>query len=261
MERAHELIQPYVEKEGVIGIYLLGSVTRPYRDGLSDYDIEVIVEDDAYERTPDEERQVFVFKEGEPKVVDYEFYLIPWSDFVELTESTHDLFHQPYQHAVILHDPEGRIAPIIERLAELPESVRRERMTVHFLEFLYRLGRARKTANRADGSDPAINLCLLDGDALSALVKLLFLAKGSWASTKHWSEQELRLLGIPEDLLARAACLQGIPEPEDAKGLVEAVKGFLDECGETFHHDMEGIQRWLFFTVDGKRAFERWGLR
>ncbi len=265
MERARELIKPYLEMEGVIGIYLLGSVTRPYRDGLSDYDIEVIVEDAVYEATPDEERQVFVFKddgkEGGPRVVDYEFYLIPWSDFARLTESTHDLFHQPYQHAVVLHDPEGRIAPIIERLAQLPEEVRRERMTVHFLEFLYRMGRARKTATRTDGSDPAINLRLLYGDALSALVKLLFLAKGSWAATKHWSEEELRLLGVPEDLLARASRLRGVPKPEEAKALVEAVRAFLDECGETFHHDMDGIQRWLFFTEEGKRAFERWGLR
>ena len=265
MERARELIKPYVEKEGVIGIYLLGSVTRPYRDELSDYDIEVIVEDAVYEATPDEERQVFHYREGTPEgarpIVDYEFYLIPWSHFVGLTESTHDLFHQPYQHAVILHDPDGRIAPIVERLAELPEEVRRERMTVHFLEFLYRLGRARKTATRAKGNGRAINLRLLYGDALSALVKLLFLAKGSWAATVHWSEEELRLLGVPDDLLARAACLLGTPSPDDAKGLVEAVRAFLDDCGETFHRDMDGIQRWLFFTEEGKRAFERWGLR
>ena len=94
MERAHELIEPYVEREGVIGIYLLGSMTRPYRDRLSDYDIEVIVEDAVYERTPDEERQVFVYKEGTPEgerpIVDYEFYLIPWSDFAGLTESPGD---------------------------------------------------------------------------------------------------------------------------------------------------------------------------
>ena len=265
MERARELIKPYMEKEGVIGIYLLGSVTRPYRDGLSDYDIEVIVEDAVYEATPDEERQVFFYKDGVEdggrRVVDYEFYLVPWSHFVGLTESTHDLFHQPYQHAVIVHDPDGRIAPIVAKLAELPEEVRRERMTVHFLEFLYRLGRARKTASRADGSGPAISLCLLYGDALSALVKLLFLVKGSWASVKHWSEEELRLLGVPEDLLARASCLRGVPKPEEAKDLVEAVRAFLDDCGETFHHDMDGIQRWLFFTEEGKRAFERWGLR
>jgi len=265
VERARELIEPYVEKEGVIGIYLLGSVTRPYRDGLSDYDIEVIVEDAVYEATPDEERQVFFYKDGVEdggrRVVDYEFYLVPWSHFVGLTGSTHDLFHQPYQHAVILHDPEDRIAPIVDRLAELPEEVRRERMTVHFLDFLYRLGRARKTAARADGRDPALNLRLLYGDALSALVKLLFLVKGSWAATVHWSEEELRLLGVPEDLLARASCLRGVPRPEEAKALVEAVRAFLDDCGETFHHDMDGIQRWLFFTEEGKRAFERWGLR
>jgi hypothetical protein len=261
VERARELIRPYVEKEGVIGIYLLGSATRPNRDALSDYDIEVIVEDAVYERTPDEERQVFFFKEGEPRVVDYEFYLIPWSHFVGLLESTHDLFHQPYQHAVILHDPGGRITPIIERLASLPDDVRLERMTVHFLEFLYRLGRARKTAKRVDGSVPTLNLRLLYADALSSLVKLLFLAKGSWAAPKHWSEQELRLLGIPEELLARADRLNDAPTPEEAKGLVEAVRTFLDGCGETFHRDMEGIQRWLFFTKEGKRAFERWGLR
>ena len=129
VERARELIKPYSDRDGVIGIYVVGSAARPYRDALSDYDIEVIVEDAVYERTPDDERQTFAFKEDEPKVVDHEFYLIPWSDFFALTDSTHDLFHYPYQHAVVLHDPAGRITPIIEQLAALPEDVRRERIT------------------------------------------------------------------------------------------------------------------------------------
>jgi len=265
VERVRELIRPYIEKKGVIGIYLLGSASRPYRDGLSDLDIEVIVEDAVYDETPDDERQVFFFKEGTPEgerpIVDYEFYLIPWSDFEALVDSTLDLFHQPYQHAAILHDPEGRIAPVIERLAELPDDIRRERMIVHYLEFLYRLGRAGKTRGRSEESRPALALALLYGDALSALVKLLFLAKRSWPSTKHWSEQELRLLGIPDDLTARAARLARRPDPDEVKVLVEAVRSFLDDCGETFHRDMETIQRWLFFTKEGKRAFERWGLR
>jgi hypothetical protein len=77
----------------------------------------------------------------------------------------------------------------------------------------------------------------------------------------HWSEEELRLLGVPEELLVRARCLGGTPMPEETKALVEAVRAFLDDCGETFHRDMDGIQRWLFFTEEGKRAFERWGLR
>jgi len=258
MERARELIKPYVEMDGVIGIYVVGSATRPYRDELSDYDIEVIVEDEVYERTPTDERQVFSFKEGEPKIVDYEFYLIPWSDFLELKNSTLDLFHYSFQHAVILHDPEGRIEPIIRKLAELPDSVRTERMTVHFLEFLYRLGRARKTANR--GELP-INLALLRGDALSSLAKLIFLAKESWPSTAHWSEQEFAELGISDDLLNLVETWMLDPSSNNARTLVGAVRGFLDNAGETFHQDMDGIQQWLFFTKDGKAAFERWGCR
>lgn len=258
VDRARELIKPYLDREGVIGLYVVGSATRPYRDALADYDIEVIVEDAVYERTPDDERQTFAFKEDEPKVVDHEFYLIPWSDFVALTQSTHDLFHFPYQHAVVLHDPESRIAPIIERLAALPEDVRRERMTVHYLDFLYRLGRARKTGKR-DGH--RLNLTFLYADAARSLVKLLFLVRGSWPATAHWSEQELRLLGVPAELLEEAVRLSPDMEPDDVKALVEAVRAFMDENAVTLHHEMDKIQPWLFFTKEGKGAFERWGAR
>ena len=258
MERARELIRPYLDKDGVIGIYVVGSATRPHRDALSDYDIEVIVEDDVYDRTPMDERQVFAFKDGDSKVVDYEFYLIPWCDFVKLTASAHDLFHYPYQHAVILHDPDKRIAPVVEALADLPETVRRERMIVHFLEFLYRLGRARKTAERGDLE---INLNLIRGDALGSLAKLLFLAKHSWPSTKHWTEQELAAAGIPGDLQGMIRELISDPSSDRARPLANAVRAFLDDCGEDFHHDMDGIQQWLFFTPEGKAAHEKWGAR
>jgi predicted nucleotidyltransferase len=258
MERARELIKPYLEMDGVIGIYVVGSATRPYRDALSDYDIEIIIEDDVYERMPMDERQVFSFKESEPKVVDYEFYFIPWSDFVRLTESTLDLFHYPYQHAAILHDPEGRIEPIIKQLAELPEDVRLERMTVHFLEFLYRLGRNRKTSERGD---LPINLALLQGDALSSLTKLIFLVKKSWPSMKHWSEQEFLELGICSELIDSVKAWLSDTCSDKARAMVGAVRAFLDAEGETFHSDMEGIQQWLFFTKEGKAAFERWGCR
>jgi hypothetical protein len=258
MERARELIKPYLEMDGVIGVYVVGSATRPYRDALSDYDIEIIVEDDVYECMPMDERQIFSFKEGEPKVVDYEFYFIPWSDFEGLQTSTLDLFHYPYQHAEILHDPAGRIGPIINKLAELPEDLRLERMTVHFLEFLYRLGRRRKTSER--GESP-VNLALLLGDALSSLTKLIFLAKKSWPSMKHWSEQEFEELRIPTVMLDSAKAWLSDPSSDHARAMVGAVQAFLDAEGETFHHDMDGIQQWLFFTKEGKEAFEKWGCR
>jgi len=261
VERARELIKPYLDKEGVIGIYLVGSATRPYADDKSDLDIEVIIEDDVYARTPDDERQTFAFKEtpqDAPKVVDYEFYLIPWSDFVGLGDSTHDLFHYPYRHAVVLHDPQNRITPVIEKHAQLPETTRKDRMTVHYLDFLYRLGRARKTRTR---EGHRLNLALLYADGARSLVKLLFLVAGSWPATAHWSEQELRLLEVPEALIDGAAQLSPDVEPEDVKVLVEAVRAFMEANGVTIHKEHDAIQPWLFFTREGKDAFERWGAR
>ncbi len=257
MNRAEELIEPYVSREGVVGIYLVGSATRPHRDALSDYDIEVIVEDDAYERTPDSERQVFTMKADQPKVVDYEFYLWPWSAFIALKESTQDLFHYPFQHAVVLHDPAQRVEPIVRQLAELPETVRMDRMRVHYLEFRFGLGRARKTRERGG----TLNLHLLYGDALSALVKLMFLSRHSWPSTRHWTEQELRLLGVPQELLSKACLLLEDPEGEAVRALVEAVQQWLDQCGETFHRDGESLMNWAFHRTAGKRAFETWAGR
>jgi predicted nucleotidyltransferase len=257
VERVTELIRPYVGAPGVVGIYVVGSATRPHRDALSDYDIEVIVEDDVYERTPDSGRQVFAFKEGESKLVDYEFYLRPWSEFERLVDSTQDLFHYPYQYAVIAHDPEGRIAPVVRRLAALPDDVRDDRMRVHYLEFLFALGRARKTKGRGG----PVNLRLLSGDALAALVKLFFLTLRSWPATHHWVEQELRLLGLPEDLLRQTTDVLAAAKPSAAEELVEAVRRWLDARGETFHREREALIKWAFHRREGRRAFEVWASR
>lgn len=259
MERAKELSRPYVARKDVIGIYVVGSATRPQRDDLSDYDIEVILDDAAYAKTPDAERQVFAYKAGEPKVVDYEFYLRPWSEFFALVSSTQDLFHYPYQHAAILHDPDERIAPVVRRLAELPEGIRQDRLRVHYLELRFALGRAQKT--ELGERDRDLNLRLLWGDAASALVKVLFLAARSWPATHHWVEQELRLLGVPDALLQGMESTFRDPTQERTKRLVETVNAWLDERAEGFHHDTRALIAWAFHRSEGKDAFERWASR
>ncbi len=257
IERARELVRPYAERAGTVGAYLVGSATRPHCDALSDLDIEVVVEDGAYAATPDAERQVFAYKDAEKRVVDYEFYLRPWSEFAALVSSTLDLFHYPYQHAVILHDPQGRIGPIVVALAELPELVRQDRLRVHYLEFRFALGRARKTRERGR----ALNLGLLYGDALEALVKTLFLACRSWPSTHHWSEQELHLLGVPSPLLDQATEAFADPVPDRMRQLAACVDAWLDERGEAFHRDSAALITWAFHRAEGRQAFETWAAR
>ena len=257
MDRARELARPYMEKEGVIGIYVVGSATRPFRDERSDYDIEVVVEDEIYQALPDEERHVFVINEGPPRKVDHEFYLWPWSDFEGLLGSTLDLYHYPYQHAVILYDPDGRIQTVVEQLAVLPQEIRQDRMKVHYLEFLFGLSRAKRTFDRRN----VLSGRLVSGKAVDALVKLFFLQQGSWPAMRHWSERELEQLDMTDALMILARKALTSPEKVDVKETVEKVKCWLEGQGETFHCDDHALMRWAYLTDAGKRAFRDWGGR
>jgi len=257
MERARELIKPYLEKPGVIGIYLVGSASRPFRDPLSDYDIEVALEDAAYDDTPLEERHVFLIEEGPPRRVDHEFYLRPWSELAALEGSPRDIDHYPFRHARILHDPEGRLKELFGRLAKLPQGVRDERLKVHYLEAVFGLGRAIKCLER--GKELEARLVL--GQAGDALVKLLSVARGSWAPTLHWAGEELRLLGIPEEILRRVDELLSNPTREGCEAVRHALDAFLDDLGLDFHRDRLALVRWAFLTEEGKRAFLTWGIR
>ena len=256
MERAHELARPYLDREGVIGVYLVGSATRPFRDDWSDYDIEVVVTDDAYASTPDEEKHVFVIDEGPPRKVDHEFYLRPWSQFEALVDCLQDVVRYGYQHAEILHDPDGKVAKVVKKLQDLPGLYRHERMRVHWLELVFGIGRAKKTIDR--DRDQVLDLKLILADALLAAVKLLFVVAGSWPSSRHWSREELYLLGVPEATLEALDAAAGSTDLEVWKTLVDEVRGFLKSERQTFHEDAAALNRWAFLEDEGKAAFARW---
>ena len=189
--------------------------------------------------------------------MDHEFYLWPWSDFEGLLSSKLDMFHFAYQHAVVLHDPTGRLQTVIEKLAALPEDVRAIRTKVHYLEYRWVTGRANKTFGRG----ATLNGRLVVAEALIALAKLLFLVNGSWPSTRHWATHELELLGVPSDLLAAIERTLADPDPELLDQLVEDVQEYLANRGETFYQDAKALGRWAVLTDEGKTAFQTWGAR
>jgi hypothetical protein len=257
MERARQLGATYAGRTGVIGVYLVGSASRPFKDAISDYDIEVAIEDEAYDATPLAERHVFVIDPGPPRRVDHEFYLRPWSELESLVESTRDMDHYPFGHAAILFDPEGRLASLFARLATLPDDIRETRMRVHYLGFLYGTGRATKCFERGD----ALNTRLVVDDCIQSLVKLLFVARGHWPSMKHWSTQELRALGVPDEILQRTEEALTAPSADGLRALIPLVNAEMDAADSVFHRDSTAMHEWAFLTDEGKRAFLTWGVR
>lgn len=257
MERAGKLIEPYIQRDDVVGIYLLGSASRPYRDARSDYDFEVVIRDDAYPAIPADERLVYVLDEGPPRRVDYEFYLRPQGELERLVDSRHDIFHGPYRNAIVLHDPQGVLAPLIERLAALPEEIRADRLRVHYLEVYEGLARAGKTLARERPG----NVGLLLAESRRALVKLLFLQAGAWPTPWHWAREELNLLEASTEPLDALEALLNAPDADGIRPVIDTVNAWLESVGETFHGDVRKLFDWLYLTPEGKRAFDAWGAR
>ncbi len=258
MERAAHLIKPFTRDERVLGVLLVGSASRPFRDHVSDYDFEVIVDDETYARMPDAERHQFAMDPEIPTRVDYEFLNRPWSELDGLRHSTRDLDHHPFRHAEVMYDPTGNLEPLVREIGRLPDAVRALRCRVHYLELLASTRRAAKCVDR--GED-AMNLRLLAADAVAALTKLLFLLAGSWPAMRHWASHELRLLGTDPALLTRMAEALEDPRPERLSGLFEDGRAQLDAHGFDFHHDPAAFRIWAFLTDEGKAAFLDWGSR
>ena len=258
MERASHLVEPYTREPWVRGAYLVGSASRPFRDRVSDYDVELAVDDAAYAALSDAERHVFAMDPDQPARVDYEFFLRPWSELEGLRASTRDLDHYPFQHARMLFDRSGELAPLLAELAELPEAVRDVRCRVHYLELVAMVRRAQKCAARG-GED--LNMRLVIGEAVAALAKLLFLLERSWPAMRHWAADELRLLGVDEEMLGRMRSALADPEPGLLDDLLATTRGLLDDHGYGFHHDWPAFRTWAFLSDEGKRAMATWGAR
>ena len=92
-------------------------------------------------------------------------------------------------------------------------------------------------------------------------MKLLFLVKRSWPSTRHWSREELGLLGVDSELVAAIEGAVSQPEKARLQALAREVDRFLEEAGEGFHRKGQRLMEWAYLTDAGKRAFRRWGAR
>src|SRR5438045_4035562 len=96
------LVEGLRRRQEVLGALMVGSAVRGTTDSKSDRDIEVVIEDDHYDRLLPAARIV--------RQVRDELFTVPARDFFQKKRSSRDVDHWPYQTCVLLYDRTGAIA-------------------------------------------------------------------------------------------------------------------------------------------------------
>ncbi|MCR6117849.1 DUF4037 domain-containing protein [Salipaludibacillus agaradhaerens] len=227
-------LETFCSNKDVLGIVLVGSGSRQYRDELSDYDVEVIVKDHYYNQL-DEEQKFYEFEEEGIEILFY-----PEHDFSQKIKSCKDIEHWPYEECVILHDTNQYLEEKIIEIAFITPEDREARLKLHYFEFLFSARRVKRTLTRGN----ELNARLVSAQMVFVLVKLLFLLKYRWPPLLHWATENLELLeGIPEKI--KLMMLEVIRRPDGflAEKLITEVDNLLTSSGEHFHFVKTDITR------------------
>lgn len=179
---------------GSAGIVLVGSASRGQNDRHSDYDLQLIADDEVFRLLKTEE----LVETRELPSCRAEIQKTSVADFLALKRSPRDCDHWPYQSARILYDRDGLVAREIELIRAMPREVMSSRLRLHLFEFYFYANRMRALEERGD----RLNLLLVCGQIAQTATALALVSRGKWPPLLHWSAQELR--GERKEALALA---------------------------------------------------------
>jgi hypothetical protein len=224
---------PYRDNPEVLGIVVVGSASRHYRDALSDYDVEIITTDRMFASATPEEQFFRISNDA------VECALVPESDFSAKKRSIADIDHWPYTSCIVLHDPDGYVINEIEQIAAMPEELRQARIRLHYFEFLFSARKIKRTMQRGD----ELNVRLLAAQAVMTVLKLLFVLQGQWPPITHWTAQNLaQLEDIPATVKPLMIRLLAQPNPATAEQLIQTIDGLLSAIDFPYVHARTALE-------------------
>lgn len=226
-------LAPYRANPDVLGIVVVGSASRHYRDALSDYDVEIITTDRMFARASEQEQ--FFRVNGDA----IECALVPESDFSAKKRSTADIDHWPYTSCIVLHDPDGYVINEIEQIVAMPEELRQARIKLHYFEFLFSARKIGRTMQRGD----ELNVRLVAAQAVITALRLLFVLEGQWPPITHWTAQNLaQLERIPGTIKPLLIQLLTQPNPTTAERLIQLIDNLLSNIDFPYVHARTALE-------------------
>lgn len=182
------------ESPAVQGVLLVGSRSRGFHEGKSDFDLEVVVDDEFYAALPRSDRIALVW-DGKPfkSRLLGDIYTEGRSAFAAKQGSPLDVDHWPYEAAQLWYDREGAIAPLVAALAAFPEEIWEPRLKLHYVDSWYHAARATKLAERGS----TLNQAMVLQRAVQAALQWIFVLNQRWPPLPHWAEQALQHSALP----------------------------------------------------------------
>lgn len=187
-------IKQWQELPEVLGVLLVGSKSHEHDDELSDDDLEVLLSDEAFDQlAPTQTGEIYFEGEAGKEKLLYDAQYTTLTDLQRKQFSPHDLDRWPYEHAVVLFDRSGQVAPLVKAIGTMPADFRHRRLLHGTIDAWIAPYRAQKTLKR--NAPGAARLIVARG--AKALVRLLFALEWRWVPLDHWLEAELNTLQDP----------------------------------------------------------------
>jgi hypothetical protein len=191
-----ERLEAWKADPDVLGVLLMGSKAQGHQDELSDDDLDVLLNDEAFARlAPGDCHDVLIEGEGNFRRIVYDALLTSLSALQAKASSHLDVDHWPYERAQVLFARED--APVqgaVTAAAHMFPEFRRLRITHGTIDAWVAAHRAVKTVERRQ--EAAVALLVARGT--KALARVLFALESRWTPLDHWLERELATLEDPE---------------------------------------------------------------
>src|SRR5690242_12319688 len=144
-----EKLEDWKSQPEVLGVLLVGSKSRGYNDDLSDDDLEVLLDDEAFSKyAPADCLELKIEGEGPARKLIYDAQITSLTELQSKASSPFDLDHWPYEAAQVLFDRDGRVAQAVAAAGIMHPDFRHKRLLHSSIDSWTAIYRADKTIKR-----------------------------------------------------------------------------------------------------------------